>query len=97
MEKILESGYKSVKLRPVVRAAGWIFAVWGAVIFIKGILDALVFDPDSEFVTLKQWIVYARFEMVYGIVCLVFGMLILEFSKRVKERIMKKIEPPLEL
>lgn len=88
---------KKVKLRAVVRAAGWIFIVWGSGVFVKGFLDALFLSPDSEFISLKDWLVYARFEMIYGLVCLILGLAVLEFSRRVREYIVRRMEPPFEL
>ena len=88
---------KKVKLRAVVRAAGWIIIVWGSGVFVKGFLDALFLSPDSEFISLKDWLVYARFEMIYGLVCLILGLAVLEFSRRVREYIVRRMEPPFEL
>jgi len=89
--------YKEVKLRPVVKAGGWIFIIWGIVVVVKGILDAFIFEPETEFIALKEWIRYAGFEIVYGFACILFGLVIFEFSKRVKEKIKKRIENSIEL
>jgi len=91
------SEVKEVKLRPVVRTSGWIFVIWGTVVVIKGILDAFFLEPESEFITIKEWIRYAGFEIIYGFACIIFGLVIFEFSKRVKEKIKKKIEKSFEL
>lgn len=89
--------YREVKLRAVVRTGGWIFIIWGIIVVIKGILDAFILEPESEFIALKDWIRYSGFEITYGVVCILFGLVILEFSKRVKEKIKRKIEDTIEL
>jgi len=65
--------------------AGWIFLVWGVIVAGKGVLDAFVLKPDSEFVTLRQWVFrWAPFEIVYGLACVLAGIACFEYSKRMK-------------
>lgn len=97
-----EKGTEKVKIRGLVRAGGWIFCIWGGIVAAKGLLDSLFLEPESnyyslkpwEFVTYEQWQKWASFEMVYGTACLVVGFLLFEFSKRVKEFILRPKEPP---
>ena len=78
-----------------MRAAGWIFLIWGTVVALKGLLDAFWLEPEAnyyslkkwEFITIDKWIRYATFEVVYGIVCVILSGLLFEYSKRVVEYI----------
>ncbi len=86
---------EKVKIRGLVRASGWIFLIWGVVITLKGLLDAFWLEPEAnyyslkrwEFITLDQWIRYATFEVVYGVVCIIISGLLFEYSKRVADYI----------
>ncbi len=74
-------GKKEVK--GLVRAAGCIFVFWGAVVVIKGILDAFVLSPESRFVPLAEWVgKWAPFEMVYGVSCIIAGILCFDYIKK---------------
>jgi len=83
METVSQPKYKRVK--GLVRTAGWIFIVWGAVVAAKGFLDAFFLTPESEFVPMTQWIQkWAPFEVVYGCVCIVVGFLCFKYAERMR-------------
>ncbi len=70
------------EVRGLVRAAGCIFVFWGAIVVIKGILDAFILSPESRFVPLAEWVGrWAPFEMVYGVSCIIVGILCFRFRK----------------
>ena len=71
-----------MKVRGLIKIAGWIFFGWGILVSIKGFLDAFWFSPESEFVPLAKWVKYAGFEIVYGLACCVVGILLFEYIKR---------------
>lgn len=71
-----------MKVRGLVKIAGWIFLGWGSVVTTKGFLDAFWLSPESEFVPLGKWVKYAGFEIVYGLACCIVGILLFEYIKR---------------
>lgn len=96
---------EKIKIRGLVRTSGWIFLLWGTVIAVKGLLDAFWLEPEAnyyslkkwEFISIDQWIRYATFEVVYGFACIVISGLIFEYSKRVKEYILRPKKETEEL
>ena len=76
---------QKIKYRAVFKSSGWIFAVWGTIVVLKGLYDVVVGLPESEFVPLVKWSKYAGFEVVYGIACILIGLVIFEFAKRIPE------------
>ncbi|MCK5533845.1 hypothetical protein KAI68_01925 [bacterium] len=83
---------EKIKIRGLVRQSGWIFLIWGIVVAIKGLLDAFLLNPPSEFISLDEWLRYAGFEIIYGIACLGVGILLFKFSRRVKEYVVRDKE-----
>ncbi|OGS44764.1 MAG: hypothetical protein A2539_04030 [Elusimicrobia bacterium RIFOXYD2_FULL_34_15] len=78
---------QKIKYRAVFKSSGWIFVVWGGIVALKGLYDALIGFPESEFVPLAKWSKYSGFEVVYGLACIVIGLAIFELSKRIPEYI----------
>lgn len=84
---------EKVLIRGLVRAAGWIFLIWGSVVSLKGLWDAFFGEPEAnyysrekwEFVTQEQWIRYASFEVVYGLACLGITLLLWKYASYMKE------------
>ena len=91
-EEVKELKTEKIKIRGLVRQAGWIFLIWGIVVGIKGLLDAFVLNPESEFIPLDKWLKYAGFELTYGIACVAVGIVLFKFSERVKEYIIRHKE-----
>jgi len=81
---------RKIAVRGLARLAGWIFLVWGGLVFLRGIWDCFLGQPEAnfyspikwQFVTRDQWLRYAGFEIFYGFVCAGLGWLAWEFSKR---------------
>ena len=76
---------QKIKYRAVFKSSGWIFTVWGMIVVMKGLYDVFVGLPESEFVPLTNFSKYAGFEVVYGLACILAGLVIFEFSKKVPE------------
>lgn len=76
---------QKIRYRAVFKSSGWIFLIWGGIVTLTGLYDAFFGLPESEFVPLANWSKYAGFEVVYGIACVLVGLLIFEFAKRVPE------------
>lgn len=80
---------QKIRYRAVFKSSGWIFVVWGIIAALKGLYDAFISLPESEFVPLANWSKYAGFEVVYGLACVITGLVIFEFAKKVPEIIEK--------
>ena len=67
----------------MLKIAGWILSVWGAVVAVKGVFDIFILNPESYFVPMETWINrWAPFEIIYGTACIVAGILFFEHNKR---------------
>ncbi len=86
-----------VKIRGLVRVAGWMFLVWGAVVSVKGLLDAFILMPESEFVPMDKWVKYAGFEACYGLACVAVAGLLFAYGRRVPEWIERPKSPESSL
>ncbi|OGS33510.1 MAG: hypothetical protein A2474_08750 [Elusimicrobia bacterium RIFOXYC2_FULL_34_12] len=82
---------QKIKYRTVFKSSGWIFAVWGVIVTLKGLYDAFLGLPESEFVPIAKWSKYSGFEVVFGLACVFVGLLIFEISKRIPE-IIERVE-----
>ncbi|HAX61734.1 MAG TPA: hypothetical protein DCX95_04125 [Elusimicrobia bacterium] len=80
---------QKIRYRAVFKGSGWIFTVWGIIVVLKGLYDVFVGLPESEFVPLANFSKYAGFEVVYGLACILMGLVIFEFAKKVPEFIEK--------
>lgn len=86
---------EKVKIRGLVRIAGWIFAAWGGFAGIAGLYHSFIGEPEAnyyslkpwEFVTQEQWMRWSGFEITYGLACIAVGFLCFEYSKRLPEYI----------
>jgi len=76
---------QKIKYRAVFKSSGWIFTVWGIIVVIKGLYDVFVGLPESEFVPLENFAKYSGFEIVYGLACVLVGLIIFEFAKKLPE------------
>lgn len=88
---------EKVKKRGLYYGAGIAGIVWGAIVACKGILDAFWLNPESEFITVRQWTKHAGFEIFYGCACIVAGLLLVAYSRRVPDHIRRPAQPPEEL
>jgi len=94
---------ESVKIRGLARFSGWIFAVWGAAVLVKGAYDLLGGgEPEANlyapapwaFVSREQWARYAVFEAVYGAACLALSWGIFRYSRFLPEIIRRPRRRP---
>jgi len=85
---------EKVKIRGLVRISGWMFAVWGAAVVVKGFYDRFLGgEPEAnryapaawEFVTREQWARYATFELAYGLACLGLAALLFRYGRFLPE------------
>lgn len=84
---------EKIKIRGLVRIAGWIFMVWGALLTVLGLYHAFIGEPEAnyysltpwEFVTREQWLRWSGFETAYGLACAGIGFLCWEYAKRLPE------------
>lgn len=92
---------EKVKIRGLVRIAGWIFVCWGGVVATLGLYHSFWGEPEAnyyslrkwEFVTQEQWLRWSGFEIVYGLACLGIGFCCCEFAKRLPEWILRDKQP----
>ena len=92
---------EKIKIRGLVRTAGWIFNLWGGVVAFKGLYDSFFGEPDAnfyspekwQFVTQEQWLRWSGFEITYGLACIAVGVLGWEIGKRLPEWIIRTKEP----
>ncbi len=74
---------KKKESKGLLKAAGWIFVSWGAVVTIKGVLDVFMVTPESQFVPVAEWSgKWSPFEIVYGVSCVIAGIICFELVKR---------------
>lgn len=84
---------EKIKIRGLVRGSGWAFLLWGIMVTLKGIYDALWGEPEAnyyspepwQFVTKDQWFRYAGFEWAYGMACIGVALLLWRFARRVPD------------
>lgn len=87
-----------IKVRGLVRAAGWIVVVWGSVVTLKGFWDAFCGEPEAnqfspqpwQFITKDQWLRYAGFEICYGMACLGVAYLLWRYAQRLPEWVIRE-------
>ena len=94
MEPEIDSPPKEkVKIRGLVRIAGWIFICWGGLVAVLGFYHAFFGEPEAnyyspkkwDFVSQEQWLRWSGFEIVYGLFCAAIGVLCWEFAKKLPE------------
>lgn len=86
---------KKIKIRGLVRTAGWLFLAWGAAVAVKGIFDLFWGEPEAnfysprpwEFISRAQWLNWAGFEVIYGLACLGITWLLWKYAAYVPEEI----------
>jgi hypothetical protein len=84
---------EKIKIRGLVRSAGWLFIIWGAVVTAKGFWDAFFGEPESnlyspekwEFITRHQWLTWSGFEITYGLACMGIALLLWRYAVRLPE------------
>lgn len=81
---------QKIKYRAVFKSSGWIFIIWGIIVVTKGLYDVFIGLPESEFVPLEKFAKYSGFEVVYGLACVIVGLAIFEFAKKLPEIIEKQ-------
>ena len=92
---------EKVKIRGLVRIAGWIFIVWGALVTFKGFFDSFFGEPEAnfyspekwQFVTQDQWLKWSGFEIAYGLAMVALGLVCWEAAKRLPEWIEREKRP----
>ena len=93
---------EKVKIRGLVRIAGWLLNIWGGVVAFKGLYDCFFGEPEAnyyslekwQFVTQDQWLKWGGFEMAYGLACMGLGWACWETAKRLPEWI-ERAKPPV--
>ncbi len=71
------------EIKGLIRLAGWIFYCWGILVTVFGFLRLLnINKPDSEFVTVADWLRFSVFQITYGMVCVGVGYLLFLFIKK---------------
>ncbi|MGA2090389.1 MAG: hypothetical protein ABSH12_02880 [Endomicrobiales bacterium] len=91
---------QKIKIRGLVRAAGWMFCLWGVTVALKGMFDLLWGEPEAnyysphpwEFVTRHQWFNWSGFEMIYGLACIGITYLLWKYASYVPEQIAREEE-----
>jgi hypothetical protein len=86
---------EKIKIRGLVRSAGWIFLLWGAVIAVKGVRDILFGEPEAnyfspqkwEFISLQQWHTWSGFEIIYGLASVAIAIILWKYAPRLPEYI----------
>jgi len=92
--------YKKVKVRWLFKFSSWLFIIIGTIILIDGILDSFILEPEAnkfslskwEFITFEEWLNFARFEMIYGLSCIILGLYTLKFSRKLPSYIIKELK-----
>lgn len=65
------------EIKGLLKLAMWLFYIWGILVTVVGILRLLnINKPDSEFVTVADWLRFSVFQVTYGMVCIGVGYLI---------------------
>ncbi|OGR84654.1 MAG: hypothetical protein A2901_07430 [Elusimicrobia bacterium RIFCSPLOWO2_01_FULL_54_10] len=93
---------EKVKIRGLVRIAGWIFHVWGGLVAFKGLYDSFFGEPEAnlyspekwEFVTQEQWLRWSGFEIAYGLACIGLGFACWEAAKRLPDWVERAKQTP---
>ncbi len=71
------------EIRGLVKLAAWMFYSWGVLVTFFGFLRLLnINKPDSEFVTVENWLRFSVFQITYGMVCVGVGYLLFLFIKK---------------
>jgi hypothetical protein len=84
---------EKIAIRGLAHMASRIFFVWGGLVFLKGLWDLTVGQPEAnafssrpwEFVTRAEWLRYALFETVYGLTCVAAAWAIRAFAARLPQ------------
>lgn len=88
---------EKIKIRGLIRIAGWIFSIWGGLIGLVGFYHSFWGEPEAnyyspqpwQFVTKEQWLRWSGFEIAYGLACIGIGIACWEFAKRLPEWILR--------
>ena len=98
---------EAVLIRGLVRIPSRVFAVWGSVVFFKGLWDVLgrgepeanLYAPQPwAFVTRAQWLRYGLFELAYGLSCLALAWLLWRYARFLPESVSRpRREPAFDL
>ncbi len=84
---------EKIKIRGLIRIAGWIFNVWGGLVAFKGLYDSFFGEPEAnfyspekwQFVTQDQWMRWSGFELAYGLACVGLGWACWEMAKKLPD------------
>lgn len=96
---------ETIKIRGLARISAWMFAVWGALIALKGLYDIGWGQPDANqyapapwaFVSQEEWLRYAGFETLYGAACGAVSWYLFRLSRFLPEAVTRKKDPELRL
>ncbi|MBN1824398.1 MAG: hypothetical protein JW803_08775 [Endomicrobiales bacterium] len=91
---------EKIKVRGLVRSAGWIFVAWGGLVAVKGFWDVFLGEPEAnyyslnkwDFVSQKQWLTWSGFEITYGLACVAIALVLWKYAPRLPEFIEKRKE-----
>lgn len=100
MENIpdLKPPQEKIKIRGLVRIAGWIFISWGSLVAITGLYHSFFGEPEAnyyspakwDFVTEEQWLRWSGFEITYGLACIGIALLCWEYAKILPDWILRE-------
>jgi hypothetical protein len=91
-----------IKIRGLVRSAGWIFLAWGTVAAAKGLWDVFIGEPEAnayslrpwEFISRDQWLTWSGFELTYGLACVALALALWKYAQRLPEWIERPSSRP---
>ncbi|MCX5777668.1 MAG: hypothetical protein NTU66_00350 [Elusimicrobia bacterium] len=89
-----------IKIRGLVRTAGWLFFIWGVTVAAKGFFDIFFGEPEAnyysphpwEFITRAQWHTWSVFEVMYGLACILITYAVWKYAAYVPEQVTKEEE-----
>lgn len=89
---------EKIKIRGLLKNASIIFILWGVFVLVKGLWDLFIGEPEAnmyslnkwDFISMKQWLTWSWFEVIYGITCITIAYFLLKYSKRLPIYILRK-------
>lgn len=81
---------EKIKIQGLFNSAGWILFCWGIILIIKGFWDTFIGEPEAnlyssvkwDFISQKQWLTWASFEITYGLACSASAYILWKYAQR---------------